>query len=61
MASALSEFGSEIWIADGPTVTAALGFYYPTRMVVIRLPDRGLWICSPVQLSDSLRRELAVL
>lgn len=51
----LSPFGPEIWIADGPTVTAAAGFHYPTRMVVIRLADGALFVWSPVALSDALR------
>jgi len=26
----LTPFGPDLWLADGPTVTAALGFAYPT-------------------------------
>ena len=40
----LKQFGHEIWIADGPVVTAAAGFHYPTRMAIIRLSDGGLFI-----------------
>lgn len=57
----LEEFGPEIWIASGPQVTAALGFNYPTRMAVIRLADRELFVWSPVALSDELKTELAAL
>lgn len=57
----LEEFGPEIWIASGPQVTAALGFNYPTRMAVIRLADGGLFVWSPVALSDELKTELALL
>lgn len=32
----LKPFGHEIWTAEGSNVVAALGFHYPTRMVVIR-------------------------
>lgn len=41
-------FGEEIWLVDGPDVVASAGFVYPTRMVVIRLADGGLWLWSPV-------------
>lgn len=54
----LSPFADEIWIADGPEVTAALGFHYPTRMAVIRLPDSSLFIWSPVPLTADLRSEV---
>ena len=43
--------GPDIWLADGPVVTAALGFRYPTRMALIRLPDASLLVWSPVALS----------
>lgn len=33
----LTAFGPQIWLSDGPVLTAALGFRYPTRMAVIRL------------------------
>ncbi|MEP9379872.1 DUF4336 domain-containing protein [Aquabacter sp. CN5-332] len=57
----LKAFGPEIWIAQGPTVTAAAGFHYPTRMAVIRLTGGGLFIWSPIQLSDSLRAQVSAL
>jgi hypothetical protein len=53
----LKEFGPEIWLADGPTVTVA-GFHYPTRMAVIRLSGGGLFIWSPIALADELRAEV---
>jgi hypothetical protein len=53
----LKEFGHEIWTADGPDV-AVLGFHYPTRMAIIRLSDGGLFISSPIRLSNSLRAEV---
>jgi hypothetical protein len=53
----LKEFGREIWTVDGPNV-AVVGFHYPTRMVIIRLSDRGLFIWSPIQLRDALRTEV---
>jgi Domain of unknown function (DUF4336) len=54
---ALKEFGRDIWIVDGSSVAVA-GFHYPTRMAIIRLPDEGLFIWSPIQLTDSLRAEV---
>lgn len=57
----LKAFGPEIWIAQGPTVTAAAGFHYPTRMAVIRLSGGGLVIWSPIPLSDDLRAQVGTL
>jgi len=56
----LKEFGQEIWIADGPEVAVA-GFRYPTRMAVLRLPDGGLFIWSPIRLTDDLRAAVDIL
>ena len=50
----LQSFGEDIWIADGPT-TAVVGFRYPTRMAVIRLPGNALFIWSPVALTADLQ------
>ena len=57
----LKQFGREIWIADGPNVVAMLGFHYPTRMAVIRLPGGNLFVWSPVALTDRLRAEVDAL
>jgi hypothetical protein len=57
----LKEFGPNIWIADGSTVTAAAGFHYPTRMAVIRLSNSDLVIWSPTALADDLCAEVATL
>ena len=62
----LKPFGPDIWIAEGPVVSAYLGFRYPTRMAVIRLPnaeggDGGLFIWSPVALTDELRAAVEAL
>ena len=56
----LESFGPEIWTAEGPVVSF-LGFPYPTRMAVIRLADRNLFLWSPIPLSDALRTEVAAL
>lgn len=57
----LQEFGPNIWIADGPTVTAAAGFHYPTRMAVIRLTNGDLVLWSPTALTDELRAAVEAL
>lgn len=57
----LKEFGLDIWIADGPIVTAAAGFHYPTRMAVIRLANGDLVLWSPVELTSDLRLEIEAL
>lgn len=52
----MTPFGSELWLFDGPAVTGAAGFQFPTRMAVIRLPDEGgLWLWSPVDLTKDVR------
>jgi hypothetical protein len=49
----LNEIDRDIWIADGDSVSF-FGFPYPTRMTVVRLADRSLWVCSPVALNPPL-------
>ncbi|HIG44663.1 MAG: DUF4336 domain-containing protein [bacterium] len=49
----LEEFGPSLYIAEGPTVSF-YGFPYPTRMAVAQLSDGGLWVWSPVALTDEL-------
>ena len=60
MSEKLSQFGPEIWIADGP-VTSFHSFPYSTRMAVIRLSDGSLFVWSPIALSDPLRAAIDVL
>jgi len=60
----LKPLAENIWTVDGPVIGmkwlwTALPF--PTRMTIVRLADGGLWIHSPVALSDSLKAELAAL
>lgn len=57
----LKQFGREIWIAEGADVVAMLGFRYPTRMAVIRLPGGELFIWSPVALTEGMRAEIDAL
>ncbi len=53
-------FAHGVWTVDGPTVSVA-GFRYPTRMAIIRSADKGLFIWSPVALSEALRAAVAAL
>lgn len=57
----LKEFGPNFWTADGPVVTAAAGFHYPTRMAVIRLTNGDLVIWSPIALTGDLGAEIEAL
>jgi hypothetical protein len=57
----LQSFAPEFWLVDGPVITAALGFHYSTRMAVIRLQDGGLFIWSPIALSEELKDQLDIL
>ncbi len=57
MKKALDEFAPGVWVGDGPIVTFA-GFRYPTRTVLIRLSDGGLFAWSPVALSAELKSEV---
>jgi hypothetical protein len=56
----LETLGSDLWFADGGTVSFN-GFDYPTRMVVVRLADGGLWLWSPVQMTSALEAEIRAL
>ncbi|MEZ4223271.1 MAG: DUF4336 domain-containing protein [Polyangiaceae bacterium] len=49
----LEQFGPSLYVADGPEVSF-FGFPYPTRMVVAKLADGGLWVWSPVDLTPVL-------
>lgn len=48
-------FGTDIFLANGPIVNAALGFHYPTRMAALRLAGGELLIWSPIALTPELR------
>ena len=58
----MTPFGAHCWLFDGPAVTGAAGFRFPTRMAVVRLPeDGGLWIWSPVALTQDVRLAIDAL
>lgn len=57
----LNQFGPDIWTADGPIVSAAAGFHYPTRMAVVRLANGDLVIWSPTALTGELQTAVQAL
>ena len=57
----LAPFAPDLWLADGPPITAALGFHYPTRMAVIRLAGGDLVLWSPVAFDPALHAQIAAL
>lgn len=56
----LVPIGSGLWFADGGVVSFK-GFDYPTRMVVVRLADGGLWLWSPVERTAAIESEIRAL
>ncbi|NHK26677.1 DUF4336 domain-containing protein [Parvularcula flava] len=56
----MQQFADSLWLADGGTVEV-FGFAYPTRMAVIRLADGGVFIWSPIELTDALREQVEAL
>jgi hypothetical protein len=55
--SLLHAFGPSIWTVEGPTVPF-LGCPYLTRTALIQLENGGIWVWSPVKLTDELLLEL---
>lgn len=56
----LQALGPDFWFADGGIVSFN-GFDYPTRMAVVRLADGGLWIWSPVAMTQEIERQVRAL
>lgn len=56
----LNSIGTDLWFADGGIVSFS-GFDYPTRMVVVRLADGGLWLWSPVEKTGAIEHEVRAL
>ena len=55
--SRLEKLDDWVWLAEGDVVSF-YGFAYPTRSVIARLADGGLWVWSPVKLAAELRAEV---
>ncbi len=53
----LESIGEQLWLAEGPIVDF-YGFPYPTRMLVVRLPDGDLWVWSPIAPDEALKKEM---
>jgi hypothetical protein len=58
--SVLQPVGENLWLIDGPVISV-YGLPFPTRMAVVRLENGGLWLWSPIQLDDGVRRDIASL
>ncbi|MEO9132905.1 MAG: DUF4336 domain-containing protein [Sphingomonas sp.] len=53
----LKPFADQVWIIDGPEIGMryfGLTLPFPTRMTVVRLRDRKLWVHSPIAWNDDL-------
>lgn len=58
----MTPFGPDLWLSDGPSVTGAGGFRFPTRMAVVLLPgEGGLWVWPPVALTTDVRSAIEAL
>lgn len=61
MPGCLKQHADSLWTADDPTFRLAGLLPLGARMTVVRLADAGLWLHSPIQLSDGLTAELREL
>lgn len=60
----LKPFSENIWIADGPEIQmrfCGAQLPFPTRMTVVRLPGRAIWIHSPIMWSVQLHEMISDL
>jgi hypothetical protein len=51
--AALEAIDTGVWVADAPQTF--LGLHVGTRMTVVRLRSGGLWVHSPIELTDEIR------
>jgi len=56
----LKNIGADIWIYDGPELVFA-GAPMHTRMTLVKLADGGLWVHSPVAITDAIRELMTSL
>ena len=56
----LKQVGEQIWTLEGDAVRFH-GMPFFTRMTLVRLANGALWLHSPVQLSERVRREVVAL
>lgn len=60
----LKPVGEDLWAVDGPHVKLAFpggSVPVPTRMVVVRLASGGLFLWSPTEPDEGLRKEIDAL
>jgi hypothetical protein len=55
----LRELDTDLWVADAPHTM--LGLHIGTRMTVVRLANRELWIHSPIRISGALKDSIDAL
>jgi hypothetical protein len=55
----LRELDKELWVAEMPS--KVFGVEFGARSTLTRLPEGGLWVHSPIRLTDELRREIDAL
>jgi hypothetical protein len=53
----LTQLDEALWMTEGEIVSFH-GFPYPTRAVIVRLADGGLWVWSPIKLARDLCAEV---
>ena len=60
----LKAVAEDVWIVDGPLIEVGQPWPklpFPTRMTIMRLEGRGLFIHSPTPLTSALRRQVAAI
>lgn len=60
----LKHVGENIWIVDGPVIrfgAAGVKFPFPTRMTIVRLEGRRLFVHSPTHLTEDLFAQVKTL
>lgn len=56
----LKQIGSDIWTMNGPNIVFA-GASMHTRMTIVRLQDKTLWVHSPIEYTPEARQAIAEL
>jgi hypothetical protein len=56
----LQQFGTDIWIAEGPNVRD-MGLTFTTRMTIVKLSDGSVWVESPVRLPSETLGKIKAL
>jgi len=56
----LKPVADDIWIVDGPEIKF-YGVSFSTRMTVVRLSDGGVWLHSPIRLTEALKARVSAL